>query len=238
MLHKTSGNDLSGKKSRMRTSARGARGIMRSKIEQPDPAGETSNPRGVVNVALGYELYKEFSDRCARLGGNPTHVLKQFAKTALAKPAREVREWLYDWEDDEEYNTVRLYGNISAGNGIEVIPLEEQIHVQLPEGVRATPTRYALRVLGDSMDGLSGHSIVDGMIALFDAAKPAFNGCVAHVEWEDAGTQYCTVKKLMYREGSEEVILKPTNPKYEPKTKRWNEINVCGVMVTGWQPES
>lgn len=192
--------------------------------------GRSKKP--VMNTRLAIPVFPEFKDEIEEMADavhlNITDITRESLEFALQM-----------WRKTGKFEfpsltpqLVPLLGEICAGDGISVVPITNQ-HVILPEGIRGGETRFALRVVGDSMDGLAGHSIIEGMICVFDAAKEIYPNCVASIEWEEKGERVCTVKKLKYRLGEEKVILKPTNPRYQPKTRLFSEIEIKGVLVTG-----
>ncbi len=170
---------------------------------------------------------------------NESDFVRTLIRSLQKKNQNEVVDFIYKSGLSEAGlpGRVRVLGYIPGGDAEEIRPLDDTI-TRVPDKVRVRPDMYTLIVVGNSMAGLNGQSIADGMFALFDPQKPCDNGCIAHVEFEEDGIRKCTVKKLTFQSGGEWVDLKPTNPdpRYTPRTMRAQDIEIKGVLVTAWPP--
>lgn len=168
---------------------------------------------------------------------NESDFMRTLIRSLQKKSRDEVVDFIYKGLSPMDLpGQVRVLGYIPGGQANEIRPLDDTI-TRAPDKVRIRPDLYALIVVGNSMAGLNGKSIEDGMFALFDPQKPRDNGCIAHVEFEENGIHKCTVKKLNFQSGGEWVDLKPTNPDphYQTITMRVTDIEVKGVLVTAWR---
>ena len=118
---------------------------------------------------------------------------------------------------------LRLYGNVAAGQPIEVI--EEQETVSVPEDMisGSLSEHYVLRVRGDSM---IDEQIRDGDYVIVQSRETAHNGemVIALVDGENA-----TMKKIYLEHG--QVRLQPANPALTPLYLQPSQVTVQGVVI-------
>ncbi len=124
--------------------------------------------------------------------------------------------------DGSSLRQIPLLGRIAAGVPIEAI---ENIDgcILIDEQKLRGDCLYALKVHGDSMilDG-----ILDGDVAIVRSQSIVENGEIAVAL---IGSE-ATVKRF-YRNADHSVTLKPSNPEYEPKQYRPDDVQVLGKVI-------
>lgn len=141
-------------------------------------------------------------------------------------------EYLLGLEKAKSYiPDIPLIGTICAGDGLLAEQNIEE-YISYPFQSKRQPD-YALRVKGDSMEGVG---INDGdIVYMRDAQWAEHNGQIVAAivnEGEDG-----MLKRMRWTEGSPVVRLVPGNDSYETLELLPNQIQVCGVYMGHFSPE-
>ena len=123
---------------------------------------------------------------------------------------------------------LEILGSIAAGGLVEPFT-EDKIRLDLSE-VFAQSDHYVLRVTGDSM---IEDSIIEGDLAIMrsvESPDEAKSGDVVAARVPGYGT---TLKR--YYRDSNQVTLKPANPKYVPIEVDASAVEVQGILVGIWR---
>lgn len=126
---------------------------------------------------------------------------------------------------------IPLIGTICAGDGLLAESNIEE-YISYPFQSKRQPD-YALRVKGDSMEGVG---INEGdIVYMRDAQWAEHNGQIvaAIVNEGEEGM----LKRMRWTEGSPVVRLVPENDSYETLELLPNQIQVCGVYMGHFSPE-
>ena len=116
-----------------------------------------------------------------------------------------------------------LYGNVAAGQPIEVAYDEETVAVPEDMISGSLSEHYVLRVRGDSM---IDQQIRDGDFVIVQSRETAYSGemVIALIDGENA-----TMKKFYAEAG--QVRLQPANPKLEPLHFDPSRVKIQGVVI-------
>jgi repressor LexA len=118
-----------------------------------------------------------------------------------------------------------LRGTVQAGFFVDHPEGHDRIRL---DGQRYQPNDYALRVVGDSMEGtdiLADDVVVIRSITDLWAIPPGSIGVV----WIDGeGT---TLKRIFYREGDSMITLKAASAHHSDRTLERSQVGLQGIMV-------
>jgi len=117
----------------------------------------------------------------------------------------------------EEAKGVPVLGRIAAGRPIEALE-----NFEGTVDVGTYPDTFAVRVVGDSMEGAG---ILDGDLALIRAATRVENGQIAAVAVEGEAT----VKRIYVEPDG--LRLVPENPKYREAVVTGEDVRILGRVV-------
>ncbi len=122
-----------------------------------------------------------------------------------------------------------VLGSIPAGLPSEVLPqefeaLDQSLGGFLAQQMNTRQGDFFLRVSGDSM---IGDGICDGDYVLLRPNIEVQNGQIAALAVGDE--HFATLKRVFFLPDSEEVELRPSNPKMEPFRVPAGEVRITGV---------
>ena len=123
---------------------------------------------------------------------------------------------------------IAVSGSITPGGLIE--PATEIVEKLDVASILKEQTVYALRVVGD---GLKTDSIAEGDLVMMktpEEGDPEPDGKIVVAKVEGYGT---SIKRYI-KEG-DKIILKSSNPKYQPIEATPEEIEIQGVLVGVWR---
>lgn len=121
--------------------------------------------------------------------------------------------------------TAPVYGRISAGDALEMLPIEEEAYV-IPPIARDHPNGFFLTVSGDSMDKI----MPDGSLVYFDKDAEVRSGDIVAVtvNGDDA-----TMKRIFF--AGDTIVLHPesNNPSHRDRSIDANDPDAPNVRVLG-----
>ncbi len=113
---------------------------------------------------------------------------------------------------DAAHATAPLYGTISAGQPLEMLPVEE--HVDLPASVsQRWPRAFFLKVSGESMN----RRIPNGCLVLINPAKTIDATADGKVFAVCIGNEDATIKRIHLLHNGVELLPDSTDPTFEPR---------------------
>ncbi len=116
--------------------------------------------------------------------------------------------------------SIKLLGNIAAGQPIEAIENDETISV--PQELLGRGENFCLKVKGDSM---TGDGIFDGDVVVINKRTVADNNemVAALIDNEATLKRFCKTK--------DGIEFRPSNPLMEPIIVRSGDVHILGVVV-------
>ncbi|WP_031513992.1 transcriptional repressor LexA [Desulfofalx alkaliphila] len=164
-------------------------------------------------------VYRYESDEIENL---PLNILEPLAKALGVTPA-----YLMGWENIHPYETkktkkVPMLGEIAAGEPLYVAEERCEYYVEVDDSLHID---FCLRVKGDSMIDAR---INDGDVVFIRKQPIVDNGEIAAVIIDNEVTL-----KRFYK-NSDGVILKPENPRYQPRfytAKDFKDIRILGKAI-------
>ncbi len=154
--------------------------------------------------------------------GTVYRYVKILAKEGYIELLPNVRRNIRIKSNIQQYYHVPLLGKIAAGQPIEAVSQDSVVDfTELFFG----PDRFALRVVGDSMED---EGIYDGDVIICKHAKEAHAGdiVVALVDQQQA-----TLKRIQFDNHSETVVLLPGNARHEPQRYPAGRVQIQGIYV-------
>lgn len=163
---------------------------------------------------------------CIALGlsskGSLHKQIQALIDVGLVEPINNLRRGIRLTEQqDQDEDMLPMLGYIAAGQPIEAINHQENIHV--PESLRTNKPCYVLQIRGDSM---IDEGIFDGDYIVVEKRSQARNGSivVALIDKSEA-----TLKRIEQKPGK--VSLYPANTNYKPMHYKPDQVDIQGVLV-------
>ena len=126
---------------------------------------------------------------------------------------------------NKEWHNTPLYGSISAGSPIEMLPVNDMFGV--PEELLAKyPNSFLLRVCGESMNRV----LPNGSYALIDPTNEVLNNKVYAVSIDG---QNATIKRIKRLNNGLQLLPDSTDPTFKPVLFDFTETNKDRVSIIG-----